>query len=151
MTPQHVLIVCGAVGAMFAAGPLRRHVRALFASIRLDDELNGLMNRAVTERVQEKLQAGSLLVHAHVGSHLLGSFLEIDLDAIRLHLRLYRCGRAPDSYETESPRVRLHALTFVDDRGWLVVFETPRGEQRYLGWLIEVRSPVVSPAPVRPD
>jgi hypothetical protein len=110
-------------------------VPARLRAARFNADLTGVMNRATAELVEEQLSAGPRAVRLRSGRRLQGPFLDIDLDATRLHLRLYHDAVVPPT-DDESV-VRLTRLTEVEGVGWVAVVDGPRGSQRYLGWLVE--------------
>jgi hypothetical protein len=101
----------------------------------VDSELAAMLNQGVAELIEERLGTRAELVRVRAGRRLLQPFLDIQLDTTRLHLRLYRDTRGP----TVDGRslARLTGLRLVDGLGWIVTFDSPRGAERYLGWLLE--------------
>ncbi len=119
------------VGVLIRWAGLPARLRAA----QVDAELTSVMDRGTAELVGEQLKAGPRAVHVSTGRRLHGPFLDIDLDATHLHLRLYRDAARP---ATDAQSVaRLTTLKHVDGVGWIAVFEGPRGPERYLGWLVE--------------
>jgi hypothetical protein len=125
------IAVLAGVGIIVGWSALPARLRAA----RLDAELTSVIDRGTAELLGEQLRAGPRPVRVHAGRAIHGPFLDIDLDATRLHLRLYHEQRAP---ATDAGSVaRLMGLTQVEGVGWVAVFDGPGGPQRYLGWLVE--------------
>ena len=119
------------VSVMIRWASLPARVRAA----RVNAELTSVMDRGTAELVGEELKAGPRSVRVSTGRRMHGPFLDIDLDATHLHLRLYRdpIGPATDAQSV----ARLTTLKQVVGVGWIAIFDGPRGPERYLGWLVE--------------
>jgi hypothetical protein len=125
------IAVLMAVGVLIRWSALPARVRAA----RVNAELSSVVDRGTAELVGEQLRLGPRAVRVCAGRAMHGPFLDIDVDATRLHLRLYR-DQKPPATNAESV-ARLTGLSHVEGVGWVAVFDGPRGPQRYLGWLVE--------------
>jgi hypothetical protein len=126
-----------AIAALLIVGVVVRWTAlpARLRAARVDAELTSVMDRGTAELVGEQLRTGPQPARVSTGRSLHGPFLDIDLDATHLHLRLYRDARGP---ATDAQSVaRLTTLTHVEGIGWVATFDGPQGPERYLGWLVE--------------
>ena len=108
---------------------------ARFREAHLNAELASIVDSGSAELVEERLQSGPQMVRVRTGRHMGGPFLDIVLESRRLHLRLYHDASPPAP--AGEAFARLTGLRRVDEIGWIAIFDTPRGPQRYLGWLVE--------------
>ena len=125
-----ILVVLALAAVIVRGGSVPERLR----SARTDAELAAMIDGTTAELLVEQLRAGPQYARVRTGHRLYGPFLDIQLDGLRLHLRLYRDARAPRDGETLD---RMTGLSWVHSLGWVATFDGPRGPQRYVGWLVE--------------